>query len=131
MARQNIKLLNEIAQTIFDKKGFNILVLDVRGISTMTDYFIIAEGNVDRHVQALSMALIDQLKEEGYDPLHVDGQRDGEWVVLDYSDFVIHLFIPDLRQKYALEQLWHEGKIIDVKIDINKRALASNKTKIS
>lgn len=114
------KLLNTIAQTIYDKKGFNILVLDVRGISNMTDYFIIAEGTVDRHVKALSTAITDRLAEENLSPLHVEGQQDGEWIVLDYIDFVIHLFIPDLRQKYALEELWNDGKIVNVKIDVPK-----------
>jgi ribosome-associated protein len=110
------KILNSIAQTIYDKKGFNILILDVQNICTMTDYFIIAEGTVDRHVRAISMALIDQLAQEGYEPLHVEGQQDGDWVVLDYSDFVIHLFIPDFREKYALEEVWKEGKIVNVEI---------------
>lgn len=110
------KILNLIAQTIYDKKGFNILVLDVQQVSTMTDYFIIAEGTVDRHVRALSLAIIDQLSEQGYTPLHVEGQQVGDWIVLDYSDFVVHLFIPDLREKYALEEVWHEGKIVNVEI---------------
>jgi ribosome-associated protein len=114
--------LNKVAQAIFDKKGFNILVLDVRDICTMTDYFIIAEGTVDRHVRAISLSIIDELSPE-YKPLHVEGQQTGDWVVLDYGVFVIHLFIPDLREKYALEQVWKEGKVVDVEIktsDLNK-----------
>src|ERR1700730_16207054 len=112
--------LNRVAQVIYDKKGFNILVLDVRGICTMTDYFIIAEGTVDRHVKALSQAICDEFSTRGKQPLHVEGQREGDWIVLDYSDVVIHLFIPDLREKYALAELWKEGQIVDVKIDITK-----------
>lgn len=123
MTNTTFKQLNEIAQAIFDKKGFNILVLDVRGISTMTDYFIIAEGTVDRHVQALSGAVIDQLAKEGQHPLHVDGNREAEWIVLDYGDLVVHLFIPELRQKYTLEELWQKGKIVDIQIDISKPVL--------
>lgn len=110
------KQLNQVAQTIFDKKGFNILVLDVRHICTMTDYFIIAEGTVDRHVQALSLAVVDRLSKENQYPLHVEGQQEGDWVVLDYGDFVVHLFTPDLREKYTLEEVWHDGKIVDVEI---------------
>jgi ribosome-associated protein len=115
-----LKDLNRIAQVIYDKKGFNILVLDVRDICTMTDYFILAEGTVDRHVKALSQAIIDEFATRGIDPLHVEGQQEGDWVVLDYSDFVIHLFIPDLREKYALEELWQKGEVVDVKIDTAK-----------
>ncbi len=115
-----LKDLNRIAQVIYDKKGFNILVLDVRGISTMTDFFIIAEGTVDRHVKALSHAIIDEFVQTAQEPLHVEGQQEGDWIVLDYGDFVIHLFIPELREKYALEKLWKKGEIVDVKIDTVK-----------
>lgn len=111
------KDLDRIAQVIYDKKGFNILVLDVREICTMTDFFIIAEGTVDRHVKALSQTIIDEFAKEKRDPLHVEGQQEGDWVVIDYGDFVIHLFIPELREKYALEELWEKGKVVDVKID--------------
>lgn len=115
--------LNDIAQILFDKKGFNILVLDVRGICTMTDYFILAEGNVDRHVKALSGAVIDLLSSQGVQPLHIEGQQTSDWIVIDYGSIVIHLFIPELREKYALEDLWHEGKIVDVNISISKSNL--------
>jgi ribosome-associated protein len=115
-----LKDLNRIAQVIYDKKGLNILVLDVHGICTMTDFFIIAEGTVDRHVKALSQAIIDEFAQRGQEPLHAEGQQEGDWIVLDYGDFVIHLFIPELREKYALEELWNEGEIVDVKIDTAK-----------
>lgn len=113
-----LKELNLIAQSIYDKKGFNIVVLDVRGVSTMTDYLVIAEGTVDRHVKALSSTVIDTLAPLGHSPYHVEGERDGDWIVIDYTDFIIHLFIPDLREKYALEEIWKAGKIVDVKIEI-------------
>jgi len=120
------KNLNRIAQAIYDKKGFNILVLDVHNVCTMTDFFIIAEGTVDRHVKALSQTIIDELSlHGGRSPLHVEGQQEGDWIVLDYADFVIHLFIPELREKYALEELWREGKIVDVKIVTAKPELKS------
>lgn len=114
------KLLNLISQTIFDKKGFNILCLDVRGISTMTDYYVIAEGNIDRHVKAIGLAIKDVLSEFGENPLHVEGDKSGDWLVLDYGDIVIHLFQPDIREKYSLEQLWKEAKIIDVEIKVKQ-----------
>jgi ribosome-associated protein len=121
------KQLSDIAQAIFDKKGFNILVLDVREVCTMTNYFIIAEGHVDRHVNALGVTVIDLLASQGLRPLHVEGQQAADWMVLDYGDFVIHLFIPELREKYALEELWHEGVVVDVEISIPKFNQESNK----
>ena len=91
----------------------------------MTDYFIIAEGTVDRHVKALSQAIMDELssKKGKRTPLHVEGEREGDWVVIDYGDFVIHLFIPELREKYALEELWQKGRVVDVTINTAKPEL--------
>lgn len=112
-----LPVLNRIAQAIYDKKGVNILGLDVRGISTLTDYVIIAEGNVDRHVVAIADAVIQVLKEDGYQPVHVEGLQSGEWVVIDFLDIMVHLFSPGLRDKYRLEDLWRDGQIIDLTID--------------
>lgn len=120
------KELTHIVQAIYDKKGFNIIVLDVRPFCMMTDYFVIAEGTVDRHVKALAREVTDELAPLGRRPFHVDGEREGDWVVLDYGDIMIHLFIPELRQKYALEQLWKKGSIVDVPIEIAKPYKASN-----
>lgn len=116
MNSESRKLLTSVVQAIYDKKGFNYLTLDVRGICTMTDFFIIAEGSVDRHVKALSSTIIDALAELNLRPLHVEGQQEGDWVVLDYGELVIHLFTPELRHKYAMEELWHEGKVVDLEI---------------
>lgn len=120
MANKILTTLNAIAQAIYDKKGFNILVLDVRGISTMADYYIIAEGTVDRHVRSLSLGIREVLNEKKERPINVEGEKEGDWVVLDYGAIVIHLFIPELREKYALEELWKESKIVDVTINIGK-----------
>jgi ribosome-associated protein len=122
MNTQDKKILNKISQAIFDKKGFNILVLDVRGQSTMTDYFIIAEGSVDRHVKALSTAVKGILEEVGLKVFHIEGERDADWIVMDCGEVVIHLFTPDLREKYALEEVWKKGKIVDVDIMVQKTA---------
>lgn len=112
------KTLDSIAQAIYDKKGFNILALDVRGFSTMTDYCLIAEGNIDRHVKALSQSIQDILNDTEYELLHIDGGKTSDWLVMDYGVIVIHLFIPDLREKYALESLWKEAKIVDLQIEV-------------
>lgn len=111
------KELNLIAQTIYDKKGVNILALDVRGVSTLTDYVVIAEGNVDRHVTAIAEAVVQALKEAGHPPIHVEGLQTGDWVVLDYLTFMVHLFMPGLRDKYRLEDLWKKGRICDLTIN--------------
>ena len=117
MKKQPADHLNTVAQAIFDKKGFNILALDVRGISSITDYIVIAEGNVDRHVIALAKAIEDALEKEGEKPVFVEGMTHGDWVVLDYMQLMIHLFMPGLRDKYQLEKLFPQAEIVDLDID--------------
>jgi ribosome-associated protein len=111
--------LNAIAQAIFDKKGSNILALDVHGISSLTDFVVIAEGNIDKHVTAIAKAVIDHLEKLGQTPLYVEGMQTGDWVVIDYLNIMVHIFMPGLRDKYQLEQLWREGQIVDLQIDIS------------
>ncbi len=118
MKKDPLLLLNAIAQALFDKKGINITALDVQGVSTLTDYFVIAEGNVDKHVVGLAKTVIETLKNEGETPLHVEGLHQGDWVVIDYLELVIHLFKPGIREKYRLEELWHEGKIVDLDLTL-------------
>ncbi len=120
MSKSVMKTLDTIAQAIYDKKGFNIIALDVRGFSTMTDFYLIAEGNIDRHVRSLAQAIREVLSHSDDVLLHVDGEKTSDWLVMDYSDIVIHLFVPDLREKYALERLWHEAKIVDLHIDVKE-----------
>ena len=117
------ELLNFIAQIIFDKKGFNIIAIDVRDISNLADCMIIAEGSVDRHVKAISAAIIEEVKKEKeMEPYKVEGRLGGDWIVIDYQDVIVHLFMPGLREKYQLERLWSQGKIIDLKINTKERA---------
>ncbi len=111
------KILNLIAQTIYDKKGVNILALDVSGISTLTDYVIIAEGSVDRHVVAIADAILEALHEVGFGCTQKEGMISGDWVVLDFLNIMVHLFSPGLRDKYRLEDLWKESEIMDLQIN--------------
>ena len=108
-----------IAQIIYDKKGTNILALDVQGISSITDYLIIAEGNVDRHASSIGKAIIEEMMKRNRPPLHLEGLGEGDWVVLDYGDIMVHLFKPGLREKYSLERLWRTSKIVDLAIDVS------------
>ncbi len=114
MEQTSAQTLNAVAQSIYDKKGFNILSLDVRGISTLADYVIIAEGNIDRHLRAISRNVQESLSQVGHTPLYVEGERTGDWIVIDYGEIVVHLLLPDFREKYALEQLWNKAKIVDL-----------------
>lgn len=127
MRADPLVVLNAIAQAIYDKKGFNILALDVRGVSSLTDFVIIAEGNVDRHVKSIGNAVMASLKELGLRPFYTEGLGAGDWVVLDFMEIMVHLFMPGIRDKYMLEQLWRDGSIVDLQIDTaSKEAAAVN-----
>lgn len=121
MTEDSKDLLNSIAQTIYDKKGFNILAIDVREFCGITDYFVIAEGNIDRHVRAISRAVVEDLK-KNHDtrPLCVEGEQSSDWIVIDYGRIMVHLFLPTQREKYQLEKLWQDGKIVNIDIQISE-----------
>ena len=121
----SIFYLNTIAQAIFDKKGFNILALDVRGVSTLTDYVLIAEGNVDKHVKTIAGSIIASMEALGQAPSYVEGTKSGDWVVIDFLHIMVHLFMPGLRDKYQLEQLYREGEIVDLQIDVHPKVQTS------
>ncbi len=116
MKQTPVQMLNRIAQIIYDKKGFNILALNLQGHSSIADYLLIAEGNVDRHVISIARAIMDDFKGV---PVRVEGLANGDWLVLDFSDIIVHLFQPGLREKYSLEKLWKEGQIVDLNIEIS------------
>ena len=117
------EVVRELAQALYSKKGTNIIALDVRGVSAVTDFVLIADGNVERHVIALANEMQDLLRKKGQKPVHVEGMGTGDWIVLDFFEIVIHLFIPKMRQKYQLERLWADGEIIDVDYDLSASAV--------
>lgn len=119
MDKNPFETLNSIAQIIYDKKGFNILAIDVQGMSSITDFLLIAEGNIDRHVSSIANAIVSGMEEK---PIHVEGIKNGDWVVLDYGDITVHIFSPRFRERYSLERLWGDSKIVDLEIDITKKA---------
>ncbi len=90
-------------------KALDVVVLDLRGISTATDYFVIATGRSDVQVKAIADHVVDELKKEDVRPVHVEGARGARWVLLDYVDFVVHVFHPEARLFYQLENLWGDA----------------------
>lgn len=111
-------ILNRISQIIVEKKGFNLLALDVQGVSTITDFFVIAEGHVDRHVKAVADALVAEMRKEGHKALAVEGASDAQWIVIDFGECMVHLFAPGLRERYRLENVWQAGKLVDLELPV-------------
>lgn len=96
-----------------DRKGRDLVVLDLRGLSTATDFFLLVTGTSDIHVRSVAEHLIDELKRDGYRPDHVEGLSAGRWVLIDYIDFVVHVFHPAAREFYQLEDLWGDAGRLD------------------
>jgi len=93
------------------KKALDLTILDVRNLSSFTDYFILCTGTSDRQVQAVCAAVQAYLKEKGFRPLGIEGERYGRWILMDYGDVVIHIFYEAVRELYDLERLWSEAPI--------------------
>lgn len=97
-----------------DLKANKVVLLDLDKVSNATDFFLIASGTSDTHVRAIAEHVVDQLKKEGVRPHHVEGLAQGRWVLLDYVDFVVHVFHPTLREFYQLERLWGDARIVAI-----------------
>ena len=98
------------AQTaLSDKRAVDPVVLDMREITLITDYFIICHGTSNVHIRALGDAVVEALKEYGVRPYGVEGRDEGRWVLLDYGDVIVHIFAEEEREFYALERLWGDA----------------------
>jgi ribosome-associated protein len=97
-----------------DKKAHDLAVLDLRGISSFTDFFIICTGTSGKQIQAISDEVALQMKKRGEPPLSVEGYKQAEWVLTDFGDIVVHVLTPKARAYYDLERLWREGKPVEI-----------------
>lgn len=97
-----------------DKKANNTVVLDLRDIASFTDYFVITSGMNERQVQAISDEVFEKLKRDGSPAARVEGYKRAEWILLDYGDFVVHVFEDKARKFYDLERLWRESKRVSL-----------------
>jgi ribosome-associated protein len=96
-------------ELLFDRKALDVVAMDLRKLSTATDYFLIATGTSDTHVSSIADHVVTELKTEGVRPLNVEGERGGRWVLVDYFNFVVHVFHPSAREFYQLERLWGDA----------------------
>jgi ribosome-associated protein len=94
-----------------DRKAEGVMALDLRGVSSATDFFVLATGNSDIQVKAIAEHVIEELAREGVRPLHVEGLDRARWVLLDFVDFVVHVFHPQAREFYQLETLWGDAPV--------------------
>ena len=103
------KLARTIGKLAFDKKGFDIQLLDLRKCSDVANYFVIISGSVDVHVKAITDNIVDGLKKKDVRAWHIEGYNNLQWVLLDYVTVVVHIFQPEIREYYSLEKLWGDA----------------------
>jgi ribosome-associated protein len=95
-----------VTAALDDMKAVNVKVMDVRGLTDIADIMVVASGNSDRHVRSIADRVIEKAKESGVRPLGVEGAREGEWVLVDLQDIVVHVMLPRVREFYSLERMW-------------------------
>ena len=100
------RLAELVTQALDDLKAQNVAVLDVRDLTQVTDTVVIASGTSDRHVKSLAGRVVERAREAGFRALGVEGERDGEWVLVDLQDVIVHVMLPRVREFYGLEKLW-------------------------
>ena len=95
-----------VIDALADMKALEIKVLDVRGLTDIADFMVIASGTSDRHVRSVAQRVVERTKEAGFRPHGVEGQQDGDWVLIDLSEMIVHVMLPRVREFYGLEKLW-------------------------
>lgn len=107
---KTINIADAYGRLAEDKKGRDIVIMDLSGLTDIADYFVVVSGTSERHVKTIAEGIREGMKKEGVRPFSVEGYDEGRWVILDYHNIVIHVFLESLRELYDLESLWIEAK---------------------
>lgn len=99
-------LKSVVLAALDDMKALEVKMLDVRGLTDIADYMVIASGTSDRHVRSVAQRVVEKAKEAGFRPHGVEGQQDGDWVLIDLHEMIVHVMLPRVREFYGLEKLW-------------------------
>ena len=114
MSEERLERMRQLADVILDRKGEDLVALDVREVSSFADGFLLATGTSDRHVRTLADAVVERARELGDRPLGIEGYDDGRWLLIDLGDLVVHLFQSEVREHYDLERLWSDAARVAV-----------------
>src|SRR6202011_2495413 len=95
-----------ILDALDDMKALEVKFLDVRGLTDIADFMVIASGTSDRHVRSVAQRVVERAKETGFRPHGIEGQQDGDWVLIDLNEMIVHVMLPRVREFYGLEKLW-------------------------
>lgn len=118
--KSGLELAQIASRAALDKKAENLVILDVRGLSSFADFFVIMSGRSSRHVQGLADAVDEALRNKKIKSTNTEGLSDGLWVLLDYNDVVVHIFYSEMRSFYDLEGLWHDAPRVEVGTEARK-----------
>ncbi len=110
-----IKMVLQCVNAALEKKAKDIIILDVKGLSSFTDYMIICSGSSDRQVQAITSSIEKDLKKSRTLPLGIEGEKFGQWVLMDYGDIIVHIFYEPTREFYDIERLWSDVPRMEVR----------------
>jgi ribosome silencing factor RsfS/YbeB/iojap len=105
-AKPKPSLKTVVIDALADMKALEVKVLDVRGLTDIADFMVIASGTSDRHVRSVAQRVVEKTKEAGFRPHGVEGQQDADWVLIDLSEMIVHVMLPRVREFYGLEKLW-------------------------
>jgi ribosome-associated protein len=105
-SKTKTSLKSVVIDALADMKALEVKVLDVRGLTDIADFMVIASGTSDRHVRAVAQRVVERIKEAGFRPHGVEGQQDGDWVLIDLNEMIVHVMLPRVREFYGLEKLW-------------------------
>ena len=111
---ENLELVKLVAKGLDEKKGEDITVIDIREVSTIADYFIIATGNNPNQLAAMEDAVDETMYKNGVHQKQIEGNSNSTWILMDYQDIIVHLFSSEDRLFYDLERIWRDGKVIDI-----------------
>ncbi len=111
------EMLKIAVNALEDKKAIDIKVIDISEVSVIADYFVIASGNNTNQVQALSDNVLDELAKEDVHAKQIEGYNSANWILMDYSDIIIHIFNQEDRLFYDLERIWRDGKVVELPIE--------------
>ena len=127
MSEPNPKLrAMQIVGVALDLKAEHPVVLDMRKLTAYTDTFIILSGRSDRQVRSIADAIVHAIKSNGEQPLGVEGLDDGNWILIDCNDVIVHIFDPETRERYDLERLWRDAPRLDLNLELGSESSDSN-----
>jgi ribosome-associated protein len=106
--------LREAILAAQDRKALDLRILDLEGSCTFTSHFLICSGTSTRHTQAICDGIVEGLKKSGYPPAHIEGYAQGDWILVDYLNFIVHIFVERAREFYDLERLWKNAPRLDI-----------------